>query len=97
MKMLPVLLHAIIFILRSGRKSKLTYDDLQRSISSNYRNINVIVGNNKHGYEVINMHLCYNEILFIFHRVLVIINRFLPFTSEDAERPKNRKILIFDV
>ena len=44
-----------------------------------------VLFNNKHGYDVLDMHLCYNGIIFILHRTLVIINRFLPLSFEDGK------------
>ena len=47
--------------------------------------------NNKHGYDVLNMYLCFNGIAFIFHGALIIINM----RTIKVNYLKNRKICIF--
>ena len=93
MKFLPVLVHTIRLILRSGGKSDLTSDDLQRSMTLNYANIDVRrhFGNNKRGSDVLNIYFCYNGVVLIFQRALAIIKRLLPLTSGDCERSMTSK------
>ena len=99
MKLSPVLVHAISFILRSGGKSDLTSDDLQRSMTLNYANIDVWrhLGNNKRGCDVLNMHFCYNGVVLIFQRALVIIKRLLPLTFDYCERSMTSKYQNIDL
>ena len=82
MKFLPVLVHAISFIYRSGGKADLTSEDRERSMSSKYQ---ASLVNGKHVYDVQTMHLCYNKSVYIFNRALVIIYRCLTLTSEDSD------------
>ena len=84
MKFLPVLVHAISFIFRSGVKADLTSEDRDRSVTSKYQNFDVWCH-----WLMVNVFMRYkpcNTSVYIFHRALVIIYRCLTLTPEDSER-----------
>ena len=66
----------------------LTLENCERSMTSKYRNIGFTsLVNYLYDYDVLNIHKVLQwNCLLIFHRALLIINRFLLLTSEDRER-----------
>ena len=55
------------------------------------------LANDKHGYDVVNIHLCYSGIVFIFHRALSIISCIWPLTSDDHDRSMTSRYQNIDI
>ena len=86
MKLLPMVAHAISFILRSGGTSDLTSGDLQRSMTLNYQNIDV-----SHHFSMNDMMIMHGTYIILCKQGLLIIDRALDLNSENNERSMTSK------